>query len=498
MANIRKQAILSSILVYFGFLIGAINTYYFTRNGSFTPEQFGLTRVFYDLGQNIFVFGSLGVIPIVYKFYPYYKDNIEDRKNDLMTWAMLVSFIGFCLILLVGYVGEPIVVKKFSQRSPLILQYYYLIFPFGFGMLFFSVLEAFCWSLHKTVISNFLKETAMRLVVMVFILLYYFKLVSFDTFIKLFTLTYFIIFLVLFFYLRRLGKLHFTFKVSRITMKFKKKMFGLQMLVFGGVCINVVAQTIDTFIIASLKGLGSTGVFNLAQYAANLVQVPQRSIQSITTGVLAQAWKDKDFAEIRRIYERSCINLLLMALFIFCNIWLNIDDAFIVLNIQIEYQAGIYVMFVLGLGRIIDAGTGVNGTIIGTSTFWRFDFLSGVVLLAFRIPLTYILIKNFGIIGSAFAELFSFTVYNGIRFEFLRRKFNMQPFTRKTLYALLLGVVAFGVSFVLLQNVHGWLGMISRSALFSIILITGVFYGELTPDAMQLYHKYAEKFKGKR
>jgi len=495
MANIRKQAILSSILVYIGIFIGVINTYFFTRNGSFTPEQFGLTRVFYDLGQNIFVFGSLGVIPIVYKFYPYYKDNVEDTKNDLMSWAMVVSFFGFCMILLVGYIIEPLVVRKFTARSPLIIQYYYLVFPFGFGMLFFSVLEAFCWSLHKTVISNFLKETAMRLIVLVFILLYYFNVVSFDTFIKLFTLVYFIIFLVLFIYLRRLGKLHFTLSPSRVTLKFKKKMFGLQSLVFGGVCISVVAQTIDTFIIASVKGLGSTGVFNLAQYAANLVQVPQRSIQSITTGVLAQAWKDKDYTEINRIYERSCINLLLMALFIFCNIWLNIDEAFVVMKIQPEYQAGIYVVFVLGMARLVDAGTGVNGTIIATSTFWKFDFYSGIVLLIFRIPLTYFLIVNYGIIGSAFAELFSFTVYNGIRFEFLRRRFNMQPFTRKTLYTLLVASAAYGISFFLLRNVTGWVGIISKSSLFSLLLIAGVFFLELSPDAMQLYHKYADKLK---
>ena len=496
MVNIRKQAILSSILVYIGFLIGAVNTYFFTRNGSFTTGQFGLTRVFYDLGQNIFVFGSLGVIPIIYKFYPYYKTNLEDRKNDLLTWGMVVSFIGFCMVLIAGYVVEPLVIRKFSHRAPLIVQYYYLIFPFGFGMLFFSVLEAFCWSLHKTVFSNFLKETVMRVLILALIILYYTHLISFDAFIKLFTFVYFIIFIVLLIYLVRLKKFHITFKPSRVTLKFRKKMLGMQGLVFGGVCINVVAQTIDILIIASLKGLGSTGVFTLAQYAANLVQVPQRSIQSITTGVLSQAWKDKNYAEINRIYQRSSINLLLMAIFIFCNIWLNIRNAFTVLNIQAGYQAGIYVVFVLGLSRLIDAGTGVNGTIIATSTFWRFDFYSGIVLLSLRIPLTYFLIKNYGIIGSAFAELFAFSAYNLIRFEFLRRRFNMQPFSRKTLYSLLLGAIAFLLPYFF-KSMPGWTGIIIRSTLFSTIFITGVFLLELSPDAMQLYHKYADKWKKK-
>jgi O-antigen/teichoic acid export membrane protein len=266
-------------------------------------------------------------------------------------------------------------------------------------------------------------------------------------------------------------------------------------LVYGGVMIQIVAQTIDTFIIASLKGLGSTGVFNLAQYAANLVQVPQRSIQSITTGVLSQAWKDKNYTEINRIYQRSCINLLLLAAFIFCNIWLNINDAFAVFNIQNDYKEGIYVVFVLGIARLVDAGTGVNGTIIGTSNFWRFDFISGVVLLALRIPVTYFLIKNYGIIGSAFAELFAYTIYNAIRYEFLRRKFNMQPFTKKTAYSLLLGAAAFAVSYWLFKSNGGWFGMIGRTCVFTTIFIAGIFYLQLTPDAIQMYHKFKDKWK---
>lgn len=493
MANIRKQAIISSILVYFGFLIGAINTYFFSKNAIFTTDQFGLTRVFYDLGQNIFVFGSLGVLPIVYKFYPYYKDNVKDEDNDLLTWALVASFIGFLLVLLGGYVLEPLVVKKYIQRAPLILKYYYFIFPFGFGMLFFSVLESFCWSLHKTVISNFLKETGMRLIVLILILLFMYKMISFDEFIKLFSLLYIVLFFIILIYLLRLKKIHITFKVSHPTRRFKKKMMSMWMLIYGGVMIQIVAQTIDTFIIASVKGLGSTAVFNLSQYAANLVQVPQRTMQAATTGVLSQAWKDKNYAEINRIYQRSCINLLLMASFIFGIIWLNLADAFKVLDIQSVYKEGISVVFVLGIARLIDAGTGVNNMVIGTSIYWRFDFISGIVLLALRIPVTYWLITKYGIIGSAFAELFAYTIYNAIRYEFLRRKLHMQPFNKKTLYSLMAATVSFFIAFFLFNHVTGWIGILLRSLTFSGLFISSVVYFDLTPDAKQLYYNWKNK-----
>ena len=501
MGSIRKQTIISSLLVYFGFFIGAINIFFYTKignnHGAFTAEQFGLTRIFFDYAQNMYAFSSLGIIPIIYKFYPYYKDNLLEHEIDLMSWAMVTALFGFILILIAGFYFEPLFIKQFSVRSKLIVDYYYWMFPFAMGMLFFSVIESFCWGIQKTVISNFLKETGLRIFTLGLILLFYFKLISFDSFIKIFAFLYLAIFFILAIYLYRTKRLHFPFKMSRVTKKFKKKIIGMQSLIFGGTLIASIAATIDSFIIAKFMGLAVVAVFGLAQYAANLVQVPQRSIQSISAGVLSRAWKDKNMAEIERIYQRSCINLLLIALFIFGNLWLNVYQGIQVLHIQKEYEGGMGVIFILGMVRIIDAGTGLNNMVINTSTYWKFDFYSGIILLALRLPLTYFLIKNFGIIGSAFAELAAFGTYNLIRFEFLRRKFKMQPFNSKTIYALLLGIIAYGISYVLFNHLIGWLGIIVRTVVFSALFSLSIIYWNITPDARQLIAGLQDRFKNK-
>lgn len=509
MGSIRKQTIISSILVYIGFLIGLINIYFYTtttpfffyKSGNvFTPSQYALTRIFFDFGQIMFAFGALGVIPVIYKFYPYYKDNLPEKKIDLLTWALLASFIGFILVAWGGWYFQPLFIRKFSEKSQLVVDYYFWLFPFAMGMLFFSVIESFCWAVNKSVVSNFLKETGLRILTSALILLFYFRVISFTYFIYLFAFQYLVVFIVLLVYLYRTGHLYLTFKISQVTRKYWKKLLGMQALIFGGTFIAAVAATIDSLIIASLKGLTATGIFVFAQYAANLIQVPQRSIQSISAGILSRAWKNKDYKEIYRIYQRSCINLLLMSLFIFGNIWLNIVDGMQVFNIQKDYSDGLGVLFILGMVRIIDAGTGLNAMVINTSTFWRFDFYSGVILLAFRLPLTYFLIKNYGIIGSAFAELTAYTVYNFIRFEFLRRKFNMQPFTIKTLYSFLLAAAAYGFCYFLMKDIHGWPGLILRGISFSGIMIGGIFYFQLTPDAGQLFAvflKRVDRFRNK-
>ncbi len=494
MGSIRKQTIISSVLVYIGFFIGAVNTYLYVKEGHFTAEQFALTRIFFDIAQNFYVFASLGVIPIVLKFYPYYKGHLPDKENDLLTWSLLVSCVGFVLVLIGGYLIEPLIVKKFIQRSQLIVEYYHYIFPFAMGMLFFSVLEGHCWALHKTIVPNFLKETGLRLITLIFILLYYFNYISYHTFIQLFALLFILMSLVLAGYLFYLKKLHFTLRVSKVTKKILPKMLAMQGLIFGGMVIQALGQTMDSIFIASLKGLGFAGVYTLALYAANFIQVPQRSMQSISTGVLSQAWKEKNYAEINRIYQRSSINMLLMSLFIFSCILLNVQDLFSLLKINDDYSAAINLIIVLGLVRVIDAGTGVNGTIIATSTFWKFDFFSGVLMLAIRLPLTYIFIKQYGSIGAAYSELIGYSIYNFIRFEFLRRKFNMQPFTQKTVGTILMVAIVFSLVYFSFQILNGWFFMALKTLLFAVGFVVCTFWLKLTPDAVQLINNIKKRF----
>lgn len=495
MGNLRKQTIISSILVYIGFLIGFINMYLYTKQGLFTPEQYALTQIFFDFAQIAFACGSLGVIPVVYKFYPYYKDNLPKNKIDILTWAMLIAFFGFLMILLAGWLFEPFFIQKFIENSSLVLDYYFWLFPFTMGMLFYSVTESFAWAVHRSVITNFLKETILRVLSLVLIALYFFRLISFNTFIYLFSFQYLAIFIILFVYLYRTGELHFNFSVSRVTRKYWKKMANMQALIWSGTFIAAISATIDTFIIASIFGLTSAGVFTFGRYAANLIQVPMRSINAVSAGILSKAWKDKNFPEINRIYYRSSINLLLISLFIFGNIWLNVQDGIDVLDIQNKYMEAMTVLLLLCVVRTIDAGTGLNALVIGTSTYWKFDFISGVCLLVLRLPLTYYLIKSYGIVGSAYAELISVSAINMVRYEFLRRKFGMSPFSIKTLYSVLLGVSAYFLTWLVFRNVHGWTGIFLKTGSFSGIMAAGIFYWKLTPDAAQLYEVFLNKLK---
>jgi O-antigen/teichoic acid export membrane protein len=71
MSSIRKQSIVSSILVYVGFGLGFLNTYFFTKEGSFTEAEYGLVVTFSAIANVMFSIASLGMPTFIYKFFPY-------------------------------------------------------------------------------------------------------------------------------------------------------------------------------------------------------------------------------------------------------------------------------------------------------------------------------------------------------------------------------------------------------------------------------------------
>ncbi len=498
MSQIRRQSIISTIFVYAGFLIGFVNTYLFTRQGSpFTPSQYGLvSTIFIGVGNLMFAFANMGMISVVYKFYPYYNDNLPKKKNDLLTWALLTSVIGFVFVILAGIFFKDLVIQKFGKNSPDFIQYYFWVFPFGLSLLLYSLFEVFAWNLRKSIFTTFLRELLFRLLTTVLIFLLSFHLIkSFDTFIKLYSFTYGIVALVLLGYLIWKEEFFLTFTVSRVTKKFYKKIVSLASLVYFGGTILMIAQFIDSLVIMSILGTAAAGIFNLGSVVAGLVQAPQRGAIAASIPPLSKAWKDKDYKKIALIYQRSGINLLIASLGIFLVVWLNYIDAVKTFGLKTDYLQSQWIFFFLGIARIIDLGTGVNAQIIGTSIFWRFDLVSGIILFVLITPLSYILVKHFGIVGAGYSYIISFTVYNVIRIIFLQRKFKMHPFSYKTLYSIIISIVCFYVCYFSFRNFHGFFAMVLKSSIFIALYAGAIIYFNLTPDVIPVWDSIKNRTK---
>ena len=488
MSTIRRQSIISSGIVYFGFALGALNTLLFTK--WFSPAQYGLTVMFVSLANIMLPLASLGMQSYIYKIYPYYHDNLPPKENDMMTWALVSSFIGFLMVMAGGFIFKDLVVKKYSVTSPEFVNYYYWLFPFGFGFTFYSLLEAFAWQLKKSVLTNYFREIQFRLFTLVLIVLSYIGVVrNFDAFMKIYACTYLLLALTLMVYLFMTRQLHLPFHRSRVTKKFSKKILAQISLVWSGQVLLNVSTYFGQIAIAALvnEGMRFVGIYTLALYVGSLIQAIQRSVIAASMGPLSRAWKNKDYGRITRIYQRSSINQLIFSAGMFVLIWLNFTDGVLTFHLKNDYLLARPIFFYIGLMRIVDMGTGVNTQIIGTSIYWRFDFLTGVVLAVLTLPANYFLTKALGPIGPAIADLITFSIYNGIRFLFLYRKFGMQPFNWQTVYTLLLALGGYLVCYFLFNAYHGFGWLALRSIVFIGIYAGGVLTLHLSDDILPVW-----------
>lgn len=493
MSQIRKKSLKAALWIYVGFFIGAVNTYFLTHKNWFQTDEYGLTRGLIEISQLIFAFSTLGVTSYLYKFFPYYEDNLTSKKNDLLFVAMVVSLIGFILTAVSLLVLEPLIVRKFSANSMLLVEYFYWTLPMAFFILLYNVFEAYSYGFQEGVLTSLLKETILRLYTMVIIVIKVLGFINFKTFILLFSMQYGIIFLILAIHLYRQGKLWFSFRISRVTIKFRKKIFAIMALTFIVIIVSVLRQSIDGLVLAAKQNLGKVGIFGLAAYMVSVLQAPFRSLVAITVPILSRAWKQKNFLEIQKIYQRSSINLLTFSLFVFFCIWLNFSQAILFFNINPDYLEGRWVFFILGVVTIIELGTGVNGQIIGTSTFWRFELWTSLLLTVLIIPLSYILTVEYGIIGPAVANLVSFSIYNFVRFYFLWKKFDMQPFSGKTVEVIAIALSAYAICYFLFDGMAGLAGLLLRTICFITLYVVGISFRKITPDLLPIVNTLKQR-----
>jgi len=490
MSTIRRQSIISSAIVYLGFALGLLNTYLFTMQGGLTKEQYGITGTFIAFASIMFSFASMGMHAFVGKFFPYYDHHLPQKKNDQLTLALTVCCLGFLPVILFGVLFKNVLVDKIFNNSPELLRYYYWTFPFGFGYTLFMILEAYAWQKRNAVLSNFLKEVVFRLALTILIALAALGLITdFDVFIAIYAFFYLLISLYLLIYLVVKKKFFFNFSISKVTRRFKKKIVVLVSFFWSAGLVFNIASVFDTIVIAAVlpNGMAALAPFLLAQNISSLIQAPQRAVVSSAIGPLSLAWKEKDYAKINRIYHRSSINQLVFSVAMFSLIWLNFEDGIYTFRLQPAYIAAKWAFFFIGLYKIIDMGTGLNAQIIGTSNYWRFEFMTGMILLATMLPLNWALTRHFNIVGPAISNLVGFTIYNGIRYVFLWKRFRMQPFTNKTLYTILLGAACFAVTYFLFDEQRGIEWMVLRSAVFCILFAAGTISLRLSPDVMPVW-----------
>jgi O-antigen/teichoic acid export membrane protein len=499
MGVVRRQSVISTVFIFAGFIIGAINIFFFFGNEKyFTASQFGLTRLLPEITMIFAASCSLGAGIGLIKFYSFHDAYLQKNKNDLPILGLGACLIGCLLFALLFPLCKDFFVRKFSQRSALFVDYYHLLYPYVIGMTFFSFFEVCFWALKQTVLPNLLKELAFRLLNLLLILLLVFNVIDFDRFIIAYAFIYPAMALLLF---AKLVKKDFfvVTSISSVTKRLAKKILLFTSFVFTGAILHITAVVLNYIIIASksTNGLADVAVFTIAIYLVTLMDIPLRSMTGIATALITQAWREKDLKKIDELYRKTALTLLIAGAFILGVILLNANNIATFLG---KTYSGIYgIILILGISKLIDLGAGLNSQILIGSKYWKIDFYTQFVLVVLMFVLQFYLIEFLGLIGSAYATLISLAVYNLMRFLYIKKLFNLQPFTSKNLIALLVSVLVFLLVWIIpfLGNIY--LDSVIKTFIFSVTFCFVFYKMNISQDvttALEIYIYKALNFLG--
>ena len=477
MGIIRTQSIKNSINLYIGIIFGAINTilvfpFVFVEN----PQYWGLLQLLVSYSIIISSFSHIGTPHILIRYFPIFKD-----KAKLISFSFTLTLIGFLLFLIVFFSFKPLYIDYIND-DPLLLEYFFLVVVLVFSTIFFDLLNSISRSHLDSSTPIFLNDVLIRLITFLLLLVYHFKLIDFKLFIYLYVASYCLKLIILFFI--QIVKKRIPVLISWNWHEVRELLrYGLYVILGSGAAILV--SRVDIIMIEYYLNLEYVAFYGLAFFIGSVIKVPARSVTSISSPLIASAFKENRLDKVLEIYKKTSINLLIISSLMFLLIWLNIDDILHILPEKFQY--GKYVVLFIGLSQVVNLACGLNGLIIINSKYFKADLLFNVVLLTFVVITNILLIPKMGIDGAALASLLSIIIHNIIKLIYIYVKIKIQPFDFQSIKLFLISVLVYFIIQLTPMIDNSILSVILKTILVLSIFIPLVISMKISNDINDFY-----------
>jgi len=487
MGIIKQQTIKGTFFSYLGVFIGFItNTFILTK--ILPADQVGLVNILNSFSLIFAQFAILGFNATA-RYFPYFRDG--KSNNGYLFLACAVSCVGFVLFVFGAFCFKDVIVSQKSQDSNLFNEYFWYLVPLTFATLYFNVFDLYSRLMFDAVAGRLIREFTLKLLVLACVCLLWFGVFTFKSFMWFWLLANMLPMVLMMIRLARKGNFSLRPNFQFLTGDIRQNLVSLSLFGILTGAAPLLVDNIDRYMVNRFFGLADTGIYVIAANFGAIIALPTRSLYSIAYTVIAESWRTKDMENIRSIYQKSCINQLIVALFLFIVVWGNIDNIFRIL--PVEYASGRYIVFFIGMVSLIDALTGVNAAILATSKYYRYDSLFYLLLVGVTIISNLLLIPVFGITGSAIAAAITVFVFNAARYLFILFKFKLQPFTMKNLITIGVGLLVYWIStwIPMLDNLY--VDAIIRGGTITICYSVLVYVLHLSSDINEIAKDFFAK-----
>lgn len=497
MGIVVRQSIKGTIMNYLGVAVGFITTF-FVMTKYLTQEEVGLTRVMVDAAILLSGLGALGTNTSAIRYYPYFRDK-DTRDHGFFGWTIIVPAIGFVFFTVLFFVFKDYIISKFSEQSSLFVDYLYLVIPMAFFMMYMTVFETNSNILMRIVVPKFVREVGVRLFTLADYVLYITGVISLDWMVVGLCVVYFVATILNIIYLLTLSRISFKIEPGHISRWLRKDFLFYTLFLTVAAVVGNIIPSLNTFFITAEMGLVFTGVYSIASYMANLVEMPYRSVSAISRPIISQAMKDNDVERASMMCKSVSLNQLIAGSFVFIVIWINIDLFFELLPNGDKYAGGKWVFFLLGLAKLVNSSLNIGVTVLSYSKYYYYQLLFTAILTISAILLNNRLIPVLGITGAAWSSIISYAIYYLLLLSMIIWKTKISPFSWKELFVLVIMIALFVINWLCVRYLSGWLvelmggGVLAkivealvRTGTLVLMGMTGIYFSKISKEITEI------------
>ncbi|MFH1004126.1 MAG: polysaccharide biosynthesis C-terminal domain-containing protein [Bacteroidota bacterium] len=478
MGIVQRDSIRITIISYIGAAIGYFNKILLFPN-FLSTEQVGLANILINISVVYAQFSALGMPWVTLRFFPYFNDK-HKQHHGFLFWILFVSLLGFLIVTLLFFTFQSTIISYYTDNSPLLVEYILYIIPMGLATMLYGLFDVYLRSLMKSVVPSFINEIVLRLFITISISLYALKLVTFHEFVIIYVAFNCSISVILLLYMAFLKQLLITPQWSLLI----KRLFRI-LLNFGFFAIlsnmsYILMTNIDSIMVASMLGLKETGIYTTIFFISAIMLIPYRSLARVASPIVAQYWKSRQMHKMFDLYKKVTLMNIISGCFLFLVLWVNIDNLFSF--IPKEYALGKYVFLFLGLGRLFDMITGVNGIILVTSKKYRYDLLFALLLIVLMITMNLFFIPRYGITGASIGTMITLIIYNSLRIFYILKVFKMQPFDVKSILVLAISGITFVILYCIPFLFNVYIDIIIRSSVCLMLYMIPIYFLKISSE----------------
>ncbi len=489
MGFVIKESLKSTTISLLGAALGALAILLATK--VFSVSEFGLQQSLTRNTTLVIYFIMMGFDYALLVLGQRYGPDNRKRAAFLQYSAWIPLLVFFAV--LIPYVGlKDFILSKVQASDRSIIDQYYYAFPlitFFYLLLFWF--NGFLRSVEKVTFVFFVNEIILRVIVLVLLIFVWLGWIDLKLYVWLFAASFVIPVLLVVWQTLKMPSFNLK-KQETLSRSEKWKIFDFaffhMMIVFTG----VLPFQIDGFLFLHISntGLQDIAIYSTSIYAVSILRTPLRVVGQNAIPTFTQNYDEGNLPKLRDLYIRSALNLQILTSLLSLLLFLNLPNIQELFNFwKPGYEMLSVVIPILLLGVFVELWCGLNFEILGVSKHYKLSFYLALGYFVLIVILFYLWIKDYEIVGAAWAFSISLIVFSIARVWAVAKLFDMLPLSKDSFKVLLALVFTFGVFYFIPHFLPAFWDLLIRTSLISILFVGICYYAKIGEDVPKIVNK---------